>query len=133
MGNTSEFRITRNGIKVVTQNMVDYSALMRNLDALKVTYYTFHPKSLKPMKAVILQLRGDTPDDDISIEIVTLSYSVISVRQMKAVRLQPQGGLQTFSTSLLLVAFMRNGEALEIFKLTNLRYAKEKFLRRKVQ
>jgi hypothetical protein len=40
---TFEFRTTRNGIKVVTKDMADYSALMRYLDASIIPYYTFHP------------------------------------------------------------------------------------------
>jgi hypothetical protein len=52
MNYTFEFRITRNGIKVVTKDMIDYSALMPHLDARKIPYYTFHPKSMKPCKGL---------------------------------------------------------------------------------
>jgi hypothetical protein len=41
-------------------------ALIRYLDAIEISYYTFHPQSLKPVKAVILHLSGDTPTKDIS-------------------------------------------------------------------
>jgi hypothetical protein len=82
MKNTFEFRTTRNGIKMVRKDMADYSALMSHLNASKIPYYTFHPKSPKPVKAVIRQLPGDTPAEDISNELVALSYFVISARQM---------------------------------------------------
>jgi hypothetical protein len=45
--------------------MDDYSALMRRLDSRKIPYHTFHPKSLKPVEAVIRQLPGDTRVEDI--------------------------------------------------------------------
>jgi len=47
MKGTFEFRTTRDGIMTVTKDMADYSALMRHIDASKIPYYTFHPKSLK--------------------------------------------------------------------------------------
>jgi hypothetical protein len=92
MKSTFEYRTTKNGIKVVTKDIVDYSTILRRLDPRKVSYYTFHPKSLKPVKAVIRQLPGDAPAEDVSNELVALGYSVISVRQMLATRPQPQGG-----------------------------------------
>jgi len=46
-----EFRATRNGIKVVTKVMANYSTLRHHLDTSKIPYYTFHPKSLKPVNA----------------------------------------------------------------------------------
>jgi hypothetical protein len=119
---TLEFRSIRDGIKVVTKDMADYSALMRQLDAHEVPYYTLQPKSLKPVKAVIRQLPGDTPAEDISNELVAMGYSVISVRQMTTSRPQPQGGLQTINIPLFLVTITRNEKAMEIFKLTNLNH-----------
>jgi hypothetical protein len=51
MKGTIQFRTKRNGIKIATKDMVNYSALMRNLESSKIPY-TFHQKSLKPVKAV---------------------------------------------------------------------------------
>jgi hypothetical protein len=48
-----EIRTIRDGIKVVTNDMADYSTIIRHLDSHKVPHYTFHPKSLEPVKAVI--------------------------------------------------------------------------------
>jgi len=78
---TSEFRTTRNGIKVVKKHIVDYSALMRHL--------------VKPVKAVIRPLPGDTPAEDISNELAASGYSVFSVRRMTYTRPKHQDGLQT--------------------------------------
>jgi hypothetical protein len=58
---TFELRTTRNRMQVVTKDMADYLALMRYLDASKIPYYTFHPKSVKSVKAVIHHLPGAHP------------------------------------------------------------------------
>jgi hypothetical protein len=111
MKSTFEYRTTKNGIKVVTKDIVDYSTILRLLDPRKISYYTFHPKSLKAVKAVIRQLPGDTPAEDVSNEIVALGYSVITVWQMFANRPQPQGGHQTFNIQLFLVTLTRSERA----------------------
>jgi hypothetical protein len=56
-----ELRNTRNGIKMLAQEMADYSAIMRHIDARTLLYFTYHPKSLKP---VIRHLPEDTPAED---------------------------------------------------------------------
>jgi hypothetical protein len=73
MKGSFEFRTSRNVISVVTREMTDYSAIMRHSDAQNLPYYTFHPKSTKPMKAVIRHLPGNTPAEDISNEWVALA------------------------------------------------------------
>jgi hypothetical protein len=50
-----ELPTTRNVVKRVTKVMVDYSALMRHLEASKIPYDTFHAESLSPVKAVTCQ------------------------------------------------------------------------------
>jgi hypothetical protein len=55
----------------------------------KLPYYTYHPRSQKHVKAVIRQLPGDTPAEDISNERMALGFSVVTVRQMTASRPQP--------------------------------------------
>jgi hypothetical protein len=100
--------------------MADYSALMRYPDASKIPYYTFHPKSLKRVKAVICHLPGDTPAKDISDEVLALGFNVINVRQMVVTRPKAEDGLQTCNIRLFLVTLARNEKASEIFKLTNL-------------
>jgi hypothetical protein len=101
--NKYEFRTTRNGIRVMTKEMADYSAIKHHLEQ-----NTFHPKSEKPIKAVFRHLPGDTPAEDISNELVALGFSVISVRQMTASRQLPQGGTQIVNFSLFLVTLARN-------------------------
>jgi hypothetical protein len=47
-----ELRSTSNGSRIA-RVMADYSAIMHHLGAENLSYYTCHPKSLKPAKAVI--------------------------------------------------------------------------------
>jgi hypothetical protein len=106
-----EFRTTRKRIKMSTREMADYSAIMRHLHAHNAPYHKLDLQPMKPMKAVIRQLPGDTPAEDTSNEVATLGYSVISVRQMTAILPQPQGGYKTFSVTC-------NEKFPDIFKLT---------------
>jgi hypothetical protein len=46
-----EFRKTRNGTRVLTKEMVDYSAIKSFFLQSNLKFYTFFPKSLKPIKA----------------------------------------------------------------------------------
>jgi hypothetical protein len=71
---------------------------------------------VKPVKVVIRHLPGDTPAKDITDELLTLEFSVISVRQMTVTRQKAEGGLQTYNISLFLVTLARNEKATEIFK-----------------
>jgi hypothetical protein len=93
---------------------------MRHLDASTTSYYTFHPKSVKPVKAFIRHLPGDTPAKDISDELLALGFSVISVRQITVTRPKAEGGPQTHNILLFLVTLACNEKATEIFTLTNL-------------
>jgi hypothetical protein len=77
-----EFHSTRNGTRVVTREMTDFSAIRSHLESKSLHYYTFHPKSQKPIKAVIQHLPLNTTAEDISDGLVTLGFDVISVKQM---------------------------------------------------
>jgi hypothetical protein len=79
-------KTTRNGVRVVTREMADYLAIKRHFDLSQLGYFTFHPKSEKPIKAVIRHLPSDTPAEDISQELTALGFNVISVRQMTTSR-----------------------------------------------
>jgi hypothetical protein len=86
-----EFRSTRNGTRVVTREMADYSAIRAHFDGRNLNYYTFHPKSEKPIKAVIRHLPIDTTAEDISNGLTELGFRVLSVRQMTANRRSTEG------------------------------------------
>jgi hypothetical protein len=44
-----EFRNTRNGTRIVTKGMADYSAIKEYLNSQNLNYFTFYPKSIKPI------------------------------------------------------------------------------------
>jgi hypothetical protein len=50
----SEFRSTRNGTRIITKTMADFSAFKSYLEKNNLAHFTFYTKSLKPIKAVIL-------------------------------------------------------------------------------
>jgi hypothetical protein len=52
---------TRYGTRVTTTDMVDYLAVRAYFDSNNLAYYTFHPKSMKPITAVIRHLPQNTP------------------------------------------------------------------------
>jgi hypothetical protein len=53
-------RSTRNGTRVVTRETADYSAIGAHFDGRNMSYYTFHPKSDKPINVIIIHLPIDT-------------------------------------------------------------------------
>jgi hypothetical protein len=115
-----EFRSTRNGTRVVTREMADYSAIKDHFDSKAFHYFTFHPKSEKPIKAVIRHLPMDTPAEDLSKGLQDLGFSVLSVKQMTASRPSPEGGSRTSNLPLFLITLTRNPKSQEIFQLTSI-------------
>jgi hypothetical protein len=81
-----EFCNIRSGTRIVTKEMADFSAFRKHLENNYLSYFTFLPKSEKPIKAVVRHLPSDTPAQDISDGLVDLVFDIISVRQMSAGR-----------------------------------------------
>jgi hypothetical protein len=52
--------------------MADFSAIKKHLENHNLSYFTFFPKSGKPVKVVIRHLPQDTPAEDISDGLVSL-------------------------------------------------------------
>jgi hypothetical protein len=48
-----EFRSTRNGTRVITRIMADFQSVKTHFDSQNLSYYSFFPKSEKPIKPVI--------------------------------------------------------------------------------
>jgi hypothetical protein len=113
-----ELRNTKNGTMVISREMADYQAIKDQLEKTKIHYYTFHPMSVKPIKAVMKYLPGTAPAEDIVNELLALDYKVISVRQMALTR--PQA---TKNPPLFLVTLPRNEKSQEILKLTSVSHA----------
>jgi hypothetical protein len=81
-----EFRNTRNGTTVITRSMGDFLSVKSHVDLRELSYYSFSPKSEKPIKAVTCQLPHNTPAEDISDGLVSLVFGVVSVKQTTATR-----------------------------------------------
>jgi hypothetical protein len=111
-----EFRSTRNGTRVITREMANFSAIRTYFDSHKLNYYTFYAKSEKPIKAVIRHLPIDTPSEDISNGLVDLGFDAISVNQMTTTRSSESGRKQT-NLPLFLTTLSRNEKSQTIFKL----------------
>jgi hypothetical protein len=100
--------------------MADYSAIRAYFDSHQLHYYTFHLKSEKPITAVIRQLPGDTPAEDISNGLQDLDFTILSVKQITANRPSPEGGSHSINLPLFLVTLTRSSKSQEIFKLNSL-------------
>jgi hypothetical protein len=99
--------------------MVDYQAIKNHFDKTSLAYFTFYPKSLKPIKAVIRHLPTNTPAQDISDGLVDLGFDVVSVKQMTSAR-RPPDGSNPIPLPLFLVTLPRTTKSPEIFKLSSL-------------
>jgi hypothetical protein len=66
--------------------MADFQSVKSHFDTNNLSYYSFYAKSGKPIKAVIHHLPHNTLAEDISDELVSLGFNVISVKQMTATR-----------------------------------------------
>jgi hypothetical protein len=118
-GGCFEFSNTRSGTRIVTKEMADFSAIQTFLGTSTLSY-TFLPKSEKPIKAVIRHLPKTTPAEDISDGLVSLSFDVISVKQMTTTRRTPSEGTSTINLPLFLITLPRTAKSQEIFRLNNL-------------
>jgi hypothetical protein len=77
--------------------MVDYQSVKAHLETKNLSYYTFYPKSQKPIKAVKPQ---KTNAEDIHDGLVELGFDVIIVKQMSTARRPPEGYISTLSNLL---------------------------------
>jgi hypothetical protein len=114
-------RDTRNGTRLTTKSMEDYTTLKTHLENTERNY-TFHPKEEKPIKAVIRHLPIDTPAEDIANELLAMGYKVHNVKQMTTTHQQPAGGRLTQALPLFLNTLERSEKSQEMFKLTQLHH-----------
>jgi hypothetical protein len=115
-----EFRSTRNGTRVVTKGMADFEAVKSYFTSNNLSFYSFYPKSQKPIKAVIRHLPPNTPAEDISDGLVNRGFDVISVKQMTSTRRSSSEGETTRNLPLFLITLPRTAKSQEIFKLPSL-------------
>jgi hypothetical protein len=77
-----DFRNTRNGTRVVTKEITDFSAIRSHFESNNLPYFTSYPKSQKLIKAVIRHLPVSALAEDISNGLVNLGFVVINIKQM---------------------------------------------------
>jgi hypothetical protein len=62
--------------------MVNFSAIKSHFDEQKLPYFTFYPKSQKPVKAVIRHIPHSTTVEDICDGLMNLGFDVIRGKQI---------------------------------------------------
>jgi hypothetical protein len=102
------------------KEMAEFSAFPCHFKSNNLPYFTFYPKTQKPIKAVIRHLPFTTLAEDISDGLVGLDFDVISVKHMSTTRQSPGEGTSTVNIPLFLITLPRTSKSLEIFKLTSL-------------
>jgi hypothetical protein len=102
--------------------MADFSAVRSHLEYHNVAYFTFYPKSQKPIKAVICHLPLNTPAEDISDGLVNLGFDVTSVKQMTTTSQSPSEGTTTKNLPHFLIIVLRMAKSQEILNLPRLCY-----------
>jgi hypothetical protein len=116
-----EFRNTRNGTRVITKVMADFEAVKSHLSCNNLSYFSFFPKSQKPIKAVIRHLPPDTPAWDICEVLMNLGLDVLSVKQMTTTRRSSPNETATIrNLTLFLIILPRTAQSQEIFQLPSL-------------
>jgi hypothetical protein len=115
-----EFRNTKNGTRVLTKEMADFSAIKSFFLSRKPSCYTFFPKSQKRIKAIIRHLPSNTPAEEIYEALVELGFDAVSVKQMTTSHRSPLEDPAKGNLPLFLITLPRNEKSQDIFKLTGL-------------
>jgi hypothetical protein len=115
-----EFRNTRNGTKVITRGMVDFLAIKSHFEGNNLFFFTFYPKSDKPIKAVIRHQPQNTPAEDICDGLVSLGFDVVSVKLMTTTLWSAPEESKTINLPRFLVTLRRTAKSQEIFHLPSL-------------
>jgi hypothetical protein len=118
--NEEFFRNTASGTRITTKSMADYKTTQNILSQKGLPFFTFYTKGDKLVKAVIRHFPNNTWSEDIRVALQELGYEVISVKQMTAKRLSPEGEVTLVSLPLFLVTLVRNKQSLIIFKISRL-------------
>jgi hypothetical protein len=117
---TFEFRKTRNGTRVILTTLGDFAAVKSYLETHNLHYFTFYPKSLKPIKAIVRHLHLNTPEQEISDGLEDLGFDIISVKQMSNTRRSTSEGTLSKNLPLFLISLPRTAKSQKIFRLTDL-------------
>jgi hypothetical protein len=80
------FHNNKSGTRVITKDMVEYQSVKAHFESNNVSYYTFYPKSERPIKAMLHHLSVNTLEEETAVWLVDLRFEVISVRQVLTTR-----------------------------------------------
>jgi hypothetical protein len=94
--------------------MVDYQSVKGHLESNNLSYYTFYPKSERPIKTVIGHLPINTPVKDIAEGLVDLGFEIISVKQMSTTRRSSEGTI-SITPPLFLITLPRIPKSQDLF------------------
>jgi hypothetical protein len=100
--------------------MEDFSAIKKHLESTNLSYFTYFPKSEKPIKAVIRHLPSNTPDQDICDGLTVLGFDIIIVKQRSGTRRSPSQGTLPRNLPLFLITLPRTARYQGIFQFTAL-------------
>jgi hypothetical protein len=100
--------------------MTDFSTMPSNFKSNNHPYFTFYPKSQKPIKAVIQYLPVSVTAEDTSDGLVNLGFDVISIKQISTTHQSPAEGTVPVNIFLFLITIPRTSESREIYKLMSL-------------
>jgi hypothetical protein len=100
--------------------LADFEAVKYLFSNKNLSYYSFLPKSHKPVKAVIRHFPSNTPAEDISEGLENLGFDVVSVKQMTFTRRSPSDEKTRRNLSLFLITLPRTAKSQEILNLRNL-------------
>jgi hypothetical protein len=103
--------------------MANFSAIKSFFQKGNLSFFNFHIKSLKPIKAVIQHLPSVIPNEDIYEALTEFGFDVMSVKQtISSRRALPEAGQKSANVPLhlFLITLNRNEKSQEIFKLTGL-------------
>jgi hypothetical protein len=115
-----EFRSTRNGTRIFTRGMVNFQAIKSHFEENNLSFFTFYSKAERPTKALICHLPHNTRAIDICDGLVSLSFDVISVKQMTTNHWSPPEEPKILNLPLFLVTLLRTANSQEIFQLPSL-------------
>jgi hypothetical protein len=100
--------------------LADFHSVKSFFDQHNLSYFSFFPKSKKPIKAVIRHLPINTPAEDISDGLVNLGFDVISVKQMTTTRRSSPDDPKFINLPLFLITLPRSEKSQEIYRLPSL-------------
>jgi hypothetical protein len=89
------------------KEMEHFSAILSHFKSNNLPYFTFYPKSRKPINAVIWHLPFTTPAEDISGGLVNLGLDDISGKQMFTACRSHAEGTTTVNIPLFLITLPR--------------------------